>query len=203
MTLSYTKPTRKMLGSGVLCIVWCPRIPAPPPGQSLPAQRLSPEPNADLVVHLKHADRHLPSAPRGVCTRTRGRDATASGPDRCRVCEWSLQCTGWVVRGSGRAGDGAGAPLAGVAARTRGRRRPHRVWAAGASPPPVNGDKQPCAGAQVAGAQSAGTQGARDGQKGQPGTGSPKALKRGWLGQPCATRGAFETWSFCSSAPPS
>ena len=170
---------------------------------SEPVSRSS-EPSVSLPTLLDGlvdpvAVQHLSSTTNGVTRARGGRVRAGSVQDVCAVAA----ARGTVCAGLEAGRGGAKHLCWGCVHEQVERRRPHWVWAAGASPPPVNGDKQPCAGAQVAGAQSAGTQGARDGQKGQPGTGSPKALKRGWLGQPCATRGAFETWSICSSAPPS
>ena len=152
-------------------------------------------PNRPVARSKSHScSQHLPSMTNGACARAQAWGEAGHGPDRCRVAMQSLRGAGRLTRGSGRAVGGAGAPFAGVAARTSRRRRP--------SPPPSNGCKQLRAGAGATGAQCVATQGAHHGRKGWPGTGSPKALKRGWLGQPCATRGAFDTWSFCPCAPP-
>ena len=71
------------------------------------------EPN--LTLHLESAD----DTCRTEGWRVDDEQAAARAPDRCRMCVRSLRGARRRVRGSGRARGGAGAPLTGVAARTR------------------------------------------------------------------------------------
>ena len=71
------------------------------------------EPN--LTLHLESAD----DTCRTEGWRVDDEQAAARAPDRCRMCVRSLRGARRRVRGSGRASGGAGAPLTGVAARTR------------------------------------------------------------------------------------